>query len=114
MCKLITKAVIREGVIKLVSKIAMKAAAISSEVTFTYSNPAGFVADCAQFGLETIGYQEIGKALGKWGNIGSALVTGVVYTGSAWPVGASIGALVGLGTWIIGEGVGEGVVQALS
>ena len=118
LTKLATKAVVREvanlGAKSIMKYGAKKVASQSAKIAFKYSNPAGLAADIAQCGLEVVGYNKVGKKVGLWGNIATGAATGGMLTGPAWPVGATLGALVGLGTWCIGEGVGHAVEKALS
>lgn len=91
------------------TKVAMKsglgkAASPSVKTVLKYATAAGMVADAAQFGLELTGHEEIGKTVGMWGSIGTGAVAGAATGG---PVGASLGALGGFGTWVIGEVIGE-------
>ena len=74
------------------------------------TNPAGYVADVAQAGLEVTGHEEMGKAVGLLGNIGTATVAGGVIGG---PPGAILGACFGFGSWVIGEAVGRAVENKL-
>ena len=67
------------------------------------ANPVGIVADVAQAGLELTGNKEVGKAVGKYGNIASGAMMGAAVGG---PVGAAVGALGGFAIWGIGEVVG--------
>uniref|UniRef100_A0A1X7TIZ6 Uncharacterized protein n=1 Tax=Amphimedon queenslandica TaxID=400682 RepID=A0A1X7TIZ6_AMPQE len=59
----------------------------------------GIAADVAQAGLEHYGYKKTGKAVGASGNIASGALCGVAFG----PVGAGVGAMVGLGVWGTGE-----------
>lgn len=67
------------------------------------ANPVGIIADITQAGLEMSGYKEIGKAVGATGNMASTAMLGFVAGG---PLGAAVGAIVGLGFWGVGELVG--------
>ena len=99
-----TKVAMKQWMKYGVKKVALQAI----KVIF---NPAGIAVDVAQAGLEFIGYEKIGRQVGMWGNIGTGAVTGVAIAG---PVGAPIGALVGFGTWAIGEVFGEAIEDMLS
>jgi len=118
LTKLMAKALAREGATlgtkSLMKYGANKIASQSAKTAFKYSNPAGLAADVAQCGLEALGYKKVGKQVGLWGNIATGAATGGVLTGPAWPVGATVGALVAFGTWCIGEGAGQAVENALS
>ena len=116
LTKLAAKAAIREGAIKLGTKAAVKygtakVASQSAKTLLKYSNPAGIVADVAQIGCEAAGYKKVGRRVGVYGNIGAGALTGAAIAG---PMGAPIGALLGLGTWLIGEGIGQAVEYSLS
>lgn len=76
-----------------------------------FTNPAGMIADAAQIGFEATGHKKVGESVGLLGNIGTGAVAFGVVGG---PVGACIGAFVGLGTWVIGEAVGNAVEKTLS
>ena len=112
--KLAAKGFARETAVitRLGTKSFMKYGASQSlKTALNIANPAGMVADVAQFGLEMTGHKEIGKNVGLWGNIGTGVMAGGVVGG---PVGVPIGALVGLGTWLVGEAAGQAVEEKLS
>ena len=75
-----------------------------------FTNPAGYVADAAQVGLEVIGHKKMGEDVGLYGNIGTGAVAGAIVAG---PLGAIVGACMGCGTWLIGEAVGRAVEKTL-
>ena len=120
--KLATKVIIRQGWLSLTlgTEVVMRCmteeigASESVKTILNFSIFARLAPDLAQCGLEVAGYKEVGKKVGRWGNIVIGVLAGIVATGSAWPVGATVGALVGFGTWCIGEGVGQAVEEALS
>ena len=97
-----TKAAVKYGVAKVGSK-AVKAAV-------SVANPAGIVFDLTQAGFECAGYEDQGKTIGKWGNIGTGVWAGFAVGG---PIGAAVGALAGFGTWVVGEAVGRTVDDTL-
>ena len=68
------------------------------------ANPLDIAVNTGQAVLELAGYQEEGKSFGLIGNIGMDMYSGFMMAGLA---GASIGALVGFGTWVLGEAVNE-------
>ena len=74
-------------------------------------NPATLAVDVVQTGLEVTGHKEAGVAVGFLGSVGVGAVTGFACGG---PVGAVIGSVTGLGSWIVGELVGEAVDKTLS
>lgn len=97
-----TKTAVRYGVRKVGSQAVKRAANIA--------NPAGIVCDLTQAGFEYVGYEKQGKAIGKWGNIGTSAFAGFAIGG---PLGAAVGALTGFGTWVIGESIGHAIDESI-
>ena len=120
--KLSTKVIIREVLLSLTLDTEVVMTYVTEEIgasenvkiILNYSILARLAPDLAQCGLEVAGYKEVGKKVGMWGNIVTGVLAGAVATGSAWPVGATVGALVGFGTWCIGEGFGQAVEELLT
>lgn len=96
------KAVVKYGVKKVGSQSIKRALSIA--------NPAGVIFDLGQAGVEYAGYEKQGKAIGKWGNVGTGAVTGFVVGG---PLGAAVGALTGFGTWVVGEAFGRAIDETI-
>lgn len=105
-----------EVALEFVLKSAMKAVKIelaSESVKTVLKFGPGvilMVPDVAQAGLEVFGHKKFGKTIGKWGNIGTGAAAGFAVYG---PVGIPVGALVGFGSWILGEGVGPAIEEML-
>ena len=97
-----TKIAVRYGVRKVGSQAVKRAANIA--------NPAGIICDLTQAGFEYVGYEKQGKAIGKWGNIGTSAFAGFAIGG---PLGAAVGALTGFGTWVIGESIGQAIDESI-
>ena len=122
LSKLSTKVLIREILLSLAldDEVVMKyvteeiGASEGVKIVLNYSILARLAPDLVQCGLEVAGYKEVGKKVGLWGNIITGVLGGAVATGSAWPVGATVGALIGFGTWTFGEGFGQTMEEALS
>ena len=68
------------------------------------TNPLDIAVNTGQAVLELAGYKEEGKSFGLIGNIGIGMYSGFMVGG---PAGAGVGALVGFGTWVLGEAVNE-------
>ena len=75
----------------------------SSKALFKAANPVGVVADVAQAGLELVGQEEAGRAVGIGGNMVSGAMMGGAVGG---PPGAAIGAGLGFALWATGEVAG--------
>ena len=97
-----TKAAVKYGVTKVGSQATKR--------VINIANPAGIAVDVTQAGFEYFGYEKVGKAIGKWGNIGTGICAGFVIGG---PLGATVGALAGFGTWAVGEAVGGAIDEAI-
>jgi len=111
-----TKGVVRHAAICTGARVALqfgvsKVGSQTIKSATEIANPLGLVADGTQCVLEYCGYKEEGKAIGKFGNIGTGALAGFMIGG---PVGIGIGALVGYGTWAIGEAVGRKINTALN
>ena len=88
--KFACKSVVRSSMMKTALKTTIKA------------SPLDIAVNTGQAVLELAGYKEEGKSFGLIGNIGTGMYSGFKMAG---PAGASIGALVGFGTWVLGEAV---------
>ena len=74
------------------------------------ANPLDIAVNTGQAVLELAGYKEEGKSFGLIGNIGTGMYSGFMVGG---PAGASVRALVGFGTWVLGEAVDEALDKTL-
>ena len=93
-----------KGTTKAATKGAVKgASADTSKALFKAANPVGVVADVAQAGLELVGQEEAGRAVGIGGNMVSGAMMGGAVGG---PPGAAIGAGLGFALWATGEVAG--------
>ena len=102
-------------VMATITKFACKSIAKSSMMksalkTTIKANPLDIIINTGQAVLELAGYKEGGKTFGLIGNIGTGMYSGFMVGG---PVGASIGALVGFGKWVLGEAVNEALDKTL-
>ena len=89
---------------KTAAKQGAKSVAKAATTVASLAAPVGLIADVTQTGLETLGYENTGKAVGVTGNIVSGAMTGLAVAG---PVGAVIGGAVGFTLWQTGEYVGQ-------
>ena len=76
-----TKSVVRYMAVGPSAKLAFKlgASKVGSQTiksAMKIANPLGLVADGTQGVLEYCGYEKEGKAIGKWGNIGTSALAG--------------------------------------
>lgn len=119
LLKLLVNIALIQGVITLFSIIAIRngiAPASPPSVMIMGLEITPFLAvvitDMVEIGLKIIGYEELRKELGKWGNIGIGAIGGGM-TGEIM-VGAFIGASIGFGIWVIGEALGRKIEQTLA
>ena len=102
-------------VMTAITKFSCKSVARSSMMktalkTTIKANPLDIAVNTGQAVLELAGYKDEGKSFGLIGNIGTGMYSGFMVAG---PVGASVGALVGFGTWVLGEAVDETLDKTL-
>ena len=88
---------IRHGVKQAIKYGAAEAGQQAIQRTLKFANPASLAADLAQIGFEIA---ETGKAVGKYGNIGTDAVAGTMISGT---VKFAVGAFGGFLTWGVGE-----------
>lgn len=77
----------------------------------TVANPVGILSDVGQAYFEATGREELGKNIGKVGNVTSGAMMGFAVGG---PVGAAVGASVGGLLWVTGEVAGKLFDRAIS
>ena len=102
-------------VMSTIMKFSCKSVARSSMMktalkTTIKANPLYMAVNTGQAVLELAGYKEEGKSLGLIGNIGTGMNSGFMVGG---PTGASVGALVGFSTWVLGEAVDKALDKTL-
>ena len=97
--------IVKESAKQALSQASKQALAQSAKSLAKATNPIAIGADITQAGLEMAGYKEAGKAVGASGNIAAGAILGSV----AGPPGAAVGAVAGLGVWLLGEGVGYAI-----
>ena len=114
--KVATREVVKKGakevvkqatkqVTKQATKQATKQGAKSvAKVVSKGATPWSLAADAAQFGLEVYGHETAGMAVGASGNI---IMGAVAAFSVAGPPGIAVGAVVGGGIWLLGEGTGS-------
>ena len=103
---LLVKVGVRQGA----KQVAKEGAKTTATGLVKAVNPVGIGADIAQAGLEYMGMEEVGKAVGMAGNIAAGAMLGSV----GGPPGAVVGALGGFLVWGAGEVVGSVIDYAYS
>ena len=99
-----TKQVVKQTTKQATKQATKQGAKSFAKIVAKGATPWALAADAAQFGLEATGHETAGKAVGASGNI----VFGAMAAGAiAGPPGAVIGAVVGGGIWVFGEGLGN-------
>ena len=110
-----TRGIVVNGLVKVAvrqgaKQVAKKGAKTAATGLVKAVNPVGIGADIAQAGLEYMGKEKVGKAVGMTGNIAAGAMLGSV----GGPPGAVVGMLGGFLVWGAGEVVGSVIDYAFS
>jgi len=110
-----TRGIVVNGLVKVsvrqgAKQVAKKGAKTTATGLVKAVNPVGIGADIAQAGLEYMGMEKVGKAVGMTGNIAAGAMLGSV----GGPPGAVVGMLGGFLVWGAGEVVGSAIDYAFS